>query len=197
MLPTREARDHGRRPQATPLRPGHASRVAHAARSMGNSTAAGPTAHARIAPPCHSERNPVTPSAARSLRCPTPHAPNREVGAVREPPYTRLAEPTGRPAPCHTDQLSCKASSSPSTSSATASGPRGTGKPAPRIRTPSTVPGRRAPPVRGFQPLRQPQRSRDRAGADPSAAGAAGLGRLPAAARHDARRGYSRPAAVR
>ena len=47
--------------------------------------------------------------------------------------------------------------SSPSTSSATASGPRGIGKPAPRIRTPSTGSGTaRPPPVRRCQPLRNP-----------------------------------------
>ena len=150
-LPGVAARQRGR-PQGTPLRPGHAGTVTHAARwpmlraaweihprPIPRCTQRGPpnSKHrstltpespnlSRRAQPCHSEHRPVTPSpvthrpvtpsAARSLRCPTPHAPNREVGAVREPPYTRLAEPTGRPAPCHTDQLSCKASSSPSTS---------------------------------------------------------------------------------
>ena len=223
--------------------------MAHAAGSMGTSPAAGPTPHARIP-------QPVTPSAARSLRCPTPaaglHARDSSrsmrndkyssirvgaalvaalvtggAGAHKGRPYTavcgRRSVPTtstgstrrGRagdrtrsvgarfkpapppPTPCHTDQLTCKANSSPSTSSPTASGPRGTGMPAPRIRRPSTGSGTARATCSTISAATTPQRSRDRAGADPPAAGTPGLGRLPAAAGHDAQRGHSRSLAVR
>ena len=89
------ARRPSGRPQGTPLR-GHASPVAHAAGSMGNFIRGRSQPASRelkaptLTPDRHARRAQRGPP--NSEHRPHPHAPNHEVGAVREPPYAAMPD---------------------------------------------------------------------------------------------------------